>query len=244
MKQERRDSLNSIGFVWSVREAGRSSKRDKMWHEKFKMLLQYKQEHGDCLVPKNYEKDPSLGTWVSTQRNVYANNKLRSDRRSKLESVGFVWVSGESVTAYEKKWENLFGKLEQYHRNHGDCLVPQLYKEDSALGRWVNHMRSRRVELNSERVARLESIGFVWDAWDRQWEEMFAKLEEYCRKHGDCLVPACYKDNHSLGVWVRKQRSGRDKLDVTRRERLESIGFVWRVSDHRELAVKNKTRQC
>ena len=49
-KQERRDKLNSIGFVWSVREAGRSSKWDKMWNDKFERLVQYKQEHGDCLV--------------------------------------------------------------------------------------------------------------------------------------------------------------------------------------------------
>jgi hypothetical protein len=242
-KQERIDKLNSIGFVWSARQAGRSSKRDKMWNEKFKMLLQYKYEHGDCLVPQNYEKDPSLGRWVVTQRKLYANNKLRSDRRSKLESVGFVWVSGKSLTTHDKQWENMFAKLEEYCRENGDCLVPQFYKEDPSLARWVSKQRFRRDKLDPTRRERLESIGFVWNLFDQQWEEMFAKLKEYCRKHGDCLVPSCYKDDHSIGVWVRKQRSRRDKLDATRRERLESIGFVWRVSD-RELAVKNKTRQC
>ena len=44
----------------------------------------------------------SLGKWVSRQRKLYANNKLRPDRRSKLESIGFVWVAGESLTAYEE----------------------------------------------------------------------------------------------------------------------------------------------
>ena len=55
-KQERRDKLNSIGFVWSVRERGRSSKWDKRWNDKFERLVQYKQEHGDCLVPQNYKE--------------------------------------------------------------------------------------------------------------------------------------------------------------------------------------------
>ena len=52
------------------------------------------------------------------------------------------------------------------------------------------NMRSRRENLDSERFSRLESIGFVWDPLDQQWEEMFAKLEEYRQENGDCLVPA------------------------------------------------------
>jgi hypothetical protein len=234
-KKERDDKLNSIGFVWSVREAGRSSKRDKMWNKKFQRLKKYKQKHGDCLVSQSDKEDPSLGRWVEMQRKVYANNKLRSDRRSKLESVGFVWVAGETLTSYEKQWEEMFAKLEQYSRHHGDCLVPQFYKEDPALGDWVSYQRQGRDNLDSERVARLESIGFVWDALDRKWEEMFAKLEEYCRENGDCLVPRVYKEDPSLGRWVSKQRIRRDKLDPTRRERLESIGFVWQVSSRRRV---------
>jgi hypothetical protein len=62
---------------------------------------------GDCLVPTHYIEDPSLGTWVARwvarQQRVYANNKLWSDHRSKLESIGFVWVAGKSLTAHEKQ---------------------------------------------------------------------------------------------------------------------------------------------
>jgi hypothetical protein len=67
----------------------------------FKMLAHYKQKYGDCRVPYyDYNDDPSLGTCVGsdTVRGIqYANNRLRADRRSKLESsaIGFVWVAGE-----------------------------------------------------------------------------------------------------------------------------------------------------
>jgi hypothetical protein len=54
---------------------------------------------------------------------------------------------------------------------------------------WVVNTRTRHFELDYDRIARLDSIGFVWDARDRQWESMFAKLKDYYRKHGDCLVP-------------------------------------------------------
>ena len=237
-KQERRDKLNSIGFVWSVRELGRSSKWDKKWNDKFERLLQYKQENGDCLVPQNYKEYkedtllPSLGKWVSQQRSLQANNKLRSDRRSKLESIGFVWVAGESLTAYEEKWEEMFERLEEYSREYGNCLVPDRYKEDPSLGIWVNHMRQGRNDLDSERICRLESIGFVWDALDQQWEEMFLKLEEYRRQHGDCLVPFNYKHDPSLGDWVSNMRRRRANIHSQRKCRLESIGFVWDARDH------------
>ena len=82
-KQERRDKLNSIGFVWSVRELGRSSKRDKAWNDKFERLVEYKQEHGDCLVPQNYKEYkgdtllPSLGTWVSTSAQAIRQQQVK-----------------------------------------------------------------------------------------------------------------------------------------------------------------------
>ena len=91
---------------------------------------------------------------------------------------------------------------------------------------WVSRQRSDRDKLDSERIDRLESIGFVWNAFDQQWENMFTKLKEYSQLRGDCLVPQCYKEDPSLGIWVRTQRHRRESLDSTRRERLESIGFV------------------
>ncbi len=106
-----------------------------------------------------------------TQRNKRC--ELDSDRISRLESLGFVW------DAHDRQWEKMFAKLKQYHRKQGDCLVPRHYKEDPSLGFWVNTLRNRRDELHSERIAGLDSIGFVWDSHDHQWEGMFAKLAEY-----------------------------------------------------------------
>lgn len=33
------------------------------WDEMFGRLLEYKTEHGHCLVPNRYAKDPQLGSW-------------------------------------------------------------------------------------------------------------------------------------------------------------------------------------
>lgn len=59
----------------------------------------------DCLVPKRYQEDPKLGTWVETQRVQYKklqlnsetgepitpNNRINPERLSRLESIGFAW---------------------------------------------------------------------------------------------------------------------------------------------------------
>ena len=122
----------------------------------------------------------------------------------------------------------MFVKLEEYRRQHGDYLVPKHYKADPSLGDWVIVQRRRRANLDSQRKGRLGSIGFVWDAHDHLWESMFAKLKQYNRQFGDCFVPYSYKHDPSLGIWVSRQQQQRDKLNSTRRERFESIGFLWR----------------
>jgi hypothetical protein len=107
------------------------------------------------------------------------------------------------------------------------CLIPQHYKEDPSLGIWVNTQCSRCNKIDPTHQERLESTRFVWNPFDQQWEDMFAKLEEYCQQHGDCLVPRNYKDDPSLGTWVQQQHKQCAKLDSAHCKRLKSLGFVW-----------------
>lgn len=230
MKKERHDKLNSIGFVWRVRTYGLSPKLEKQWNDAFKSLKDYKREHGDCLVPHEYESGGrKLGYWVHAQRARHANGKLRPDRKKKLESVGFVWVAGETLTDQKKQWEKMFERLKMYKTKHGDCLVPDMYSEDLQLGKWVSNQRTFRVQLDKNRRQRLESIGFIWNVLEDQWDFMYERLEAYRRGHGDCRVPRMYSEDRQLGEWVSNQRQRCSKLASDRRARLDSIGFVWRV---------------
>ena len=128
----------------------------------FEKLKAYKHQHGDCLVPKVYKADPALGRWVYNQRSRNRDNKLEVDRKAKLDLIGFVW----STNIYNDQWNNMFERLTAYKRQHGDCLVPKAYKEDQALGSWVHKQRSRNTanKLDADRKAKLDSIGFIWDA--------------------------------------------------------------------------------
>ena len=145
------------------------------------------------------------------------------------ENSGF----SKEENQHDKKWNEMFEKLNAYKHENGDCLVPQRYNKDKALGLWVMSQRNKRKanRLVAERKAKLDSIGFVWESDEEKWNEMFQKLNAYKHKHGDCLVPRDNKKDKSLGQWVATQRNFNrlNTLKAERKAKLDAIGFVWRV---------------
>jgi hypothetical protein len=70
------------------------------------------------------------------------------------------------------------------------------------------------------------------DATKDQWEEGFSRLNTFSAREGHCRVPTAYKtdDGFRLGQWVGVQRTNKDKIDPTRRQRLEKLpSWVWKV---------------
>ncbi|MDB2644313.1 helicase associated domain-containing protein, partial [Luminiphilus sp.] len=190
-------------------------------------LKQYYAEQGDCLVPNKYVSQSGfkLGNWVNNQRQAGAT--LTKERVDRLNRIGFIW------DPYEQQWEEGFSALKQYYAEHGDCLVPLRYATPSGfkLGNWVSNQRKAATTLSKERLDRLNRIGFVWDPYEQQWEKGFAALEQYYAEHGDCLVPGDYLDQsgYKLGSWVSEQRKKKDRLGRMRLDKLNNIGFVWKV---------------
>ena len=137
----------------------------------------------------------------------------------------------------DERWQIRFNELKEYKEKYGDTLVPNRYDVNPQLGRWVDNQRVKykRNQLSDERIHRLNELGFVWDANEAFWEEMFAELKEYKAKYGDTLVPTIYEDNPKLGRWVSNHRkhykykqSGKDSwLTDERIARLNRVGFVW-----------------
>ena len=97
------------------------------------------------------------------------------------------------------------------------------YKEDPSLGMWVTRQRCRRDKLDSERIARLESIGFVWDALTNNGRKCLPSLRNIVERTGIVSFQD-YKEDPSLGIWVATQRM-RDLILNELQTRV--IGFVW-----------------
>ena len=198
----------------------RQSKHDEQWNARFKELLEYKAEHGDCDVPASQGK---LGNWVRVQRKTYMANSLTQDRIDRLNSIDFSW----SLKEAEVPWETRFKELVQYKTEHGGCDVQT---SQGKLGSWVSIQRKayRAGSLAQGRIDRLNSIDFNWALKGPTvpWETRFKELVQYKAKHGDCNVPDV---QGKLGNWVRSQRKAykagsfaQDRID-----RLSGIGFKW-----------------
>jgi hypothetical protein len=86
MRLDRKELLDEIGFVWTVRGPATN---DKVWHQQHKKLVEFKRKSGHCRVPYEHEQDESLGMWVSRQRNVHVNDKMRPDRKTILDELDF-----------------------------------------------------------------------------------------------------------------------------------------------------------
>ena len=218
LSPDRVTRLAQLGFAWDPLATA--------WDQMFAKLAAYKATHGDASVPQGWAGNAALGTWCNTQRNKYRSNNLSPYCVARLEQLGFIW--GVSLSA---GWEQMFAELTAYVRIFGDANVPQKWLDNPRLGQWCSHQRTAyaKNELSSERVARLEQLGFVWDAFSVAWDEMFAELEAYKLTNGDCTVPKKWQENPELGIWcgTQKYNYARNNLSQDRIQRLEQLGFAW-----------------
>ena len=199
--------IETIGVTWDV------------W---FGCLKAYKGREGHCRVPHDHKDNGfRLGVWVDNQRRN--KDKMSDDRRCRLDELGFVW------NAIELFWEEGFNHLSNYRRREGHCRVPTQHNESGyRLGGWVNHQRVKRNTISLERRKRLDSLGFIWDPLDADWENGFVDLSGFKTREGHCRVPVDHKEGEfKLGFWVSSQREKRDAMHVERRNQLDELGFVW-----------------
>jgi hypothetical protein len=74
-------TTSSAASANANRMAARHRLNQAQWQDMFARLQAYKLLHQDCLVPRKYDQDPKLATWVETQR-VLWNRDYRSTSSS------------------------------------------------------------------------------------------------------------------------------------------------------------------
>jgi len=128
----------------------------------------------------------------------------------------------------EVRWNERIRQLEEYKQRFGHCNVPLKWKENPALGAWLNKQREyyrcilRGTQggsrgLSDARIAQLDAMGFCWNVEvtrdgteaevlaERSWNENLRKLEAYRAQHGDCCVSKSY--NGPLANFVCARRA-------------------------------------
>jgi len=217
LSQERKNKLDQLGFVWSLR----NKRIDDHWDQMFRQLLQYKDKYGDCLVPSRFEENLKLGKWVETQRYEYTklqraaeqlekqsgqsggassssvkarptNPRLTEERLRRLESIGFEWkVKHKMKRYYDKQWDNMFERLLKFKEKSGHCMVPKRYPPDLKLGTWVHTQRIQHRKLMTGVLRKDSNFAEAIKADPSVADEISYRLTE------------------------------------DRRKRLEEVGFIW-----------------
>lgn len=143
--------LDELGFSWAP--------RGDSWDDKYTLLVEYKNTHGHCNVPSDF---PVLGRWVNKQRQAAKHGTLTRDHSARLDAIGFVW------NILELSWNEMIDALADFKRVHGHCNVPQSWRDNPKLARWVNtqRMEKKRETMTADRVSRLDALGFVWNLRD------------------------------------------------------------------------------
>ncbi|CAB9519299.1 helicase [Seminavis robusta] len=138
------------------------------WEERIQQLQDYKDEHGDLLIPIRFKENPSLGKFVHNTREQYKlflrNQKqeqggskptkrcsLTPERIAQLEALGFAW-STDRTKHQKEDWEARLQQLKDYKAKHGDCLVPHGYAEDPSFAEWVHRQRTTHAHMLKEQA--------------------------------------------------------------------------------------------
>lgn len=164
-------STNSVSSETSGKAIRFRNYQADQWMERFDDLVQYKKEHGHCLVAHSYPPNQRLAQWVKRQRYQHKlkmlgrHSTLTDARQKELEDMGFVWDSHKAA------WDERLEALKQYYARHGNCMVPTNYDEDKPLAVWVKCQRrqlklyrqGRRSTMTEERFQLLEELNFEWN---------------------------------------------------------------------------------
>jgi Helicase associated domain len=87
--------LEELGFVWKV--FSRTS-----WFDLYEELVHFNKRYGHCRVPRQYEENRKLGSWVQTQRTEMKNYRLgrhtslTKERLQLLNDLRFEWKINQS----------------------------------------------------------------------------------------------------------------------------------------------------
>lgn len=109
----RLEKLNKLGFTFGN---ALKERNDAQWEASFQKLKTFAQEHGTANPPRHKNGSNELPRWCVTQRQNYRRGLLSEDRKSKLESIGFVLkftnqLSKNGRPKDDAKWREHYDKI-------------------------------------------------------------------------------------------------------------------------------------
>lgn len=225
------------------------------WNKMYNLASIYYEHHKDLEIPASFktldgytrdEKGFNLGTWIFNQRKKYENlskekKKLLDDLNIRLNTID-----------YEEDWNYKYNLASNYYKHHKNLLIPNLFKTTNgfeyapngiSLGRWLMNQKTKFNKLPKEKQDKLLKIGFVINAREEEWLNMYKLACNFYKDKNHLVIPHSFKtingiiydrNGVSLGVWIASQRRNFTNLSKEKQNMLLGIGFIINVKPNRE----------
>jgi hypothetical protein len=157
LPEEQRAQLEGIGFVWELKKEW----MEGQWETRFAELLEYKRQHGDCLVPQVCPDWYTLSRWVSRMRQT--KDELDAERIRRLDEAGFIWDAKAAERAATE--EARYTELVAFVKENGHARVTRGNDPSGGiLNRWIVRQRDKKKKgaMDAELEQRLDALGFLW----------------------------------------------------------------------------------
>lgn len=109
------------------------------WNQRFRQLLDFRQQHGHVNVPYDFPPNPPLAQWVKRQRHQYRllqegrHSNLTPVRLEQLQAIDYCWDSREA------HWLDRFYELEAFFQTQGHVRVSK--RTSPSLAVWLKRQR-------------------------------------------------------------------------------------------------------
>ena len=238
ISDERIARLDALGLCWNVREtkdgAAAELLSEKTWNANMRALVEYREKHGDCLVPQKY--DATLANWVGSVRRAYkAQQKYLSETgASNMESAEEAASSATSSTILyrvQQKYpseaaafniESTEGAASSAASSTTPYKAQQTYPSEAAASNIESTEGAASSAASSttpakdmpfgkwltpSRIEQLQKLHFVWSVRDTPeeiWNGRYESLRAFKSQFGHCRVPAKY--DKVLNQWIFAMR--------------------------------------
>jgi len=216
------EELNALGFRWDLIQSN-----ELRWYYHYYELKKYHEQFGHTRVAAKKGDYRSLGIWVLRQRNKEA--LLSPEKKRLLKRINFQW-SEDIVSEKKNYWLGMFKKLKAFYDQHGHANVPDRYKVNEVLGRWVSTVRYTK-ELEPWKLKLLRSVKFkfsddIREDKSKSRQKDFKKLEAFYQKHGHANVPEGFSD-YRLSIFVGYLRQYPERISAAEKKQLKKWNFLF-----------------
>jgi hypothetical protein len=219
--------MNELGFTWD--------KRTDLWHSKFQRLIAFGDKYNHYNVPTAIPRN-EIASFYEAQEGALSNRQEFWDNMIELGR----WARGQrSLYRKYKRGENVSNRTRALMRLLDDIGFLKVGKVSDE-------------SISAARGASPEEKKLIWD-------QNFAKLETFQNKHGHCFIPYPSDDNdiaqkylyewvvlqrRRFRIIVKKTNQGQSigAIDLERFEKLEVVGFIFNVHEHKFQCSVNKLR--